>query len=160
MKKLFANLILTKSFKKAPLTRGLAPEGRLGVLRKELQIYLPYNKNLFQRARNLRNKATPEENKLWYQYLAKSNIRFLRQKPIDNYILDFYCPEKKIGIEIDGSQHYTEEGMQYDKIRTEILNKYKIKIIRFTNEQIRKNFIEVCEYIEGIINKTENKKQV
>ena len=84
---------------------------RLGVLGKELYIYLPYNKNLFQKARKLRNNATPEENKLWYQYLAKSPIRFLRQKPIDNYILDFYCPEKKIGIEIDGSQHYTEDGL-------------------------------------------------
>ena len=133
---------------------------RLGVLRKENLIYLPYNKNLFQKARDLRNRTTPEENKLWYQYLAKSHIRFLRQKPIDNYILDFYCPEKKIGIEIDGSQHYTEEGVQYDKIRTEILNQYKITIIRFTNEDIRKNFIGVCEYIEGILNNAESKKQV
>lgn len=111
---------------------------RLGVLGKERTIYLPYNKNLIQKARDLRNRATPEENKLWHQYLAKSNTRFLRQKPIDNYILDFYCPKKKIGIEIDGSQHYTDEGIQYDKIRTETLNGYKIRIIRFTNEEIRK----------------------
>ena len=122
--------------------------------------YLPYNKNLIQKARELRNKATPEENKLWYQYLAKSQVRFMRQKIIDNYILDFYCPSKKIGIEIDGSQHYTEEGMKYDKIRTEVLETYKIRIIRFTNEQIRKNFIEVCEYIEAIVNNIRNRKQV
>ena len=51
----------------------------------------------------------------------------IRQKPIDNYILDFYCPEKKIEIEIDGSQHYTEEGKEYDRIRTDILNTYKIE---------------------------------
>lgn len=102
----------------------------------------------------------PEENKLWYQYLAKSPIRFTRQKPIDNYILDFYCPEKKIGIELDGSQHYTEDGMKYDKIRTDILNAYNITIIRFTNEQIRKNFTQVCEYIENIVNHTKNKKQI
>ena len=133
---------------------------RLGVLRKENSIYLPYNKKLFQKARDLRNRTTSEENKLWYQYLSKSHMRFLRQKPIDNYILDFYCPEKKIGIEIDGSQHYTEEGMEYDKIRTDILKGYKITIIRFTNEEIKKNFIGVCEYIESIINNTENKKQV
>ena len=107
----------------------------------------------------MRNKATPEENKLWYQYLSKCKIRFLRQKPIDNYILDFYCPEKKIGIEVDGSQHYTKEGIEYDKIRTEILNAYKIKIIRFTNKEIRKNFSEVCEHIKNIVNNTENRKQ-
>ena len=75
-------------------------------------MYLPYNKNLFLKARKLRNNSTPEENKLWYQYLAKFHVRFVRQKPIDNYILDFYCPEKKIGIELDGSQHYTEKGIE------------------------------------------------
>ena len=79
-----------------------------------------------------------EENKLWYQYLSKYPIRFIRQKPIDSYILDFYCPEKKIGIELDGSQHYTEEGKEYDRIRTDILNAYKIEIIRFTNKEIKK----------------------
>ena len=89
-----------------------------------------------------------------------TRIRFIRQKPIDNYILDFYCPEKKIGIEIDGSQHYTEEGKEYDRIRTDILNAYKIEIIRFTNIEIRKNFRSVCEYIDTTIKNTENKKQV
>ena len=74
--------------------------------------------------------------------------------------MDFYCPEKKIGIEIDGSQHYTEKGIEYDKRRERILNLYKIKIIRFTNEEIRKHFIEVCEYIENILTNTENKKQI
>ena len=108
----------------------------------------------------LRNNETPEEKKLWYQYLAKSQLRYIRQKPIDNYILDFYCPEKKIGIEIDGSQHYTEEGRQYDEQRTRILEGYGIRIIRFTNQQIKKHFIEVCENIEYITNNTENRKQI
>ena len=79
-------------------------------------MYIPYNKNLNLKARSLRNTNTTEENKLWYQYLRKSQIRFLRQKPIDNYIVDFYCPRKRIAIEIDGSQHYTEGGIMYDKI--------------------------------------------
>ncbi len=134
--------------------------GDWGFSERRIYIYIPYNKNLILKARNLRNNATSEENKLWYQYLAKSPIRFIRQKPIDNYILDFYCPEKKIGIEVDGSQHYTEEGLEYDRIRTEKLNAYKIEIIRFTNQEIRKNFNEVCEYIENIINNRKNKKQV
>ena len=66
-----------------------------GGSQKENQIYLPYNKNLIQKARKLKSKSTPEENKLWYQYLAKFQVRFMRQKIIDNYILDFYCPSKK-----------------------------------------------------------------
>ena len=92
----------------------------------------------FGKSRKLRNQSTAEENKLWYQYLSKYPIRFIRQKPIDSYILDFYCPEKKIGIELDGSQHYTEEGKEYDRIRTDILKAYKIEIIRFTNKEIKK----------------------
>ena len=123
-------------------------------------MYLPYNKNLFLKARKLRNNSTPEENKLWYQYLAKFHVRFVRQKPIDNYILDFYCPEKKIGIELDGSQHYTEKGIEYDKIRTDILNAYNITIIRFTNEQVRKNFEQVCKHIESIVKHTTNRKRI
>ncbi len=77
-----------------------------------------------------------------------------------SYILDFYCPKKKIGIEVDGSQHYTEEGIEHDRIRTEILNRYKIEIIRFTNKDIRKNFKEVCEYISSVIKNTEDRKQI
>ena len=140
----------------APLTRGLSDEVWLGVLRKEPEIYLPYNKNSFHKARELRRNATLEENKLWYQYLAKSPVRFLRQKPIDNYIVDFYCPKKKLVIEIDGSQHYTKEGIEYDRTRTNILNQYKISVIRFTNSQIRNNFIEVCEHIDYILNTMKN----
>ena len=152
--------ILRRNTNKSPFNKGAVSEADWGFLERNLIIYLSYNKNLFQRARELRKNATAEENKLWYQYLAKSQTRFLRQKPIDNYILDFYCPEKKIGIEIDGSQHYTEKGIEYDKRRERILNLYKIKIIRFTNEKIRKHFIEVCEYIENILTNTENKKQI
>jgi len=123
-------------------------------------VYIPYNKNLIQNSRNLRASATKQENKLWYQYLAKSPIRFVRQKPIDNYIVDFYCPLKKLVIEIDGSQHYTEDGLQYDKIRTDTLNQYSITVIRFTNEEVNKNFYEVCEHIEDIVKNMPDKKLI
>ena len=115
--------------------------------------YIPYNKNLILRARELRKNSTPEENKLWYQYLAKHPKRFLRQKVIDNYIVDFYCPNENLVIEIDGSQHYTEEGLEYDAIRTNILESYNLKVIRITNYDIKKNFISVCEYIDCILKK-------
>ena len=120
-------------------------------------MHFPYNKNSIEKARNLRNNATKEENKLWYEYLSKHAERFLRQKPIDNYILDFYCPKKRIAIEVDGSQHYTEDGLEYDNIRTETLNEYDITIIRITNEEVRVKFAEVCQYIDDIISKAEIK---
>ena len=113
-------------------------------------MYIKYNKNLILTARKLRKNLTPEEKKLWYQYLAKHPKRFIRQKIIDNYIVDFYCPSKKIVIEVDGSQHYTKEGIEYDKIRTDILESYKLKVIRITNYEIKNKFKEVCEYIDYI----------
>ena len=109
---------------------------------------LPYNKNLISRAKELRKNATPEENKLWYQFLSKSSIRFQKQKVIDNYIADFYCHEAKLIIEIDGSQHYSEAGQDYDKIRTEVLEAHGLNVIRFSNSEIKKCFKEVCIAIE------------
>ena len=75
-----------------------------------------------------------------------------------SYIFDFYCPIKKIAIEIDGSQHYTDEAIEYDKTRTNRLRKYGIEVIRFTNLDIKKHFIEVCDYIENILRDTSDKK--
>ena len=123
-------------------------------------MYIPYNNNLIINSRALRNHATKQENKLWYRFLNNFSVRFVRQKPIDNYIVDFYCPSKKLAIEIDGSQHYTEDGMQYDKIRTDILNQYGITVIRFTNEDVNKSFYEVCEYIETFVQDMPDKKQI
>lgn len=105
-------------------------------------------------AKNLRKNATPQENHLWYDFLSKYDVRFQRQKAIDNFIADFYCHKAKLIIEIDGSQHYTEEGKQKDEFRTEILEGYDLKIIRFTNRQIDTNFKGVCEYIDIVVKKS------
>ena len=112
---------------------------------------LNYNKNNIVLARNLRKNATPQEKHLWYDFLSKYKIRFQRQKAIDNFIADFYCHRAKLIIEIDGSQHYSDDGMTRDEFRTEILEGYGLKIIRFTNRQIDTNFIGVCEYIDAVI---------
>lgn len=104
-------------------------------------MYIKYNKKYIERARKLRNNSTPEERKLWYDFLSKNIYRFTRQKIIDNYIVDFYCPKKRLVIELDGDQHYTVDGKEYDEIRTELLNAYNLKVIRFKNNEIRKNFI-------------------
>ena len=114
---------------------------------------LKYNKNNIHLAKNLRKNATPQEKHLWYDFLSKYNVRFQRQKAIDGFIADFYCHEAKLVIEIDGSQHYTQEGKQKDEFRTEILEGYDLLVIRFTNEQISKNFRGVCEYIDITVKK-------
>ena len=112
---------------------------------------LAYNKKNIAFAKTLRKNATPQEKHLWYDFLANYAVRFQRQKAIDNFIADFYCHRAKLVIEIDGAQHYTEEGAQKDEFRTEILEGYDLKVIRFTNRQINTNFRGVCEYIDTVV---------
>ena len=112
---------------------------------------LPYNKKLKSRTQELRRNATPEENKLWYKFLRKHDCRFTRQKPIDCYIVDFLCQSKKLVIEVDGSQHYTDEGLEYDHIRTELLESLGLHVMRFTNEDINTDFDRVCAAIQDYI---------
>lgn len=97
---------------------------------------LDYNKKNIILAKNLRSRATPQEKRLWYDFLSKYTVRFQRQKTIDNFIADFYCHKASLIIEIDGSQHSTWKEKQKDDFRTEILEQYGLKIIRFTNQQI------------------------
>lgn len=122
--------------------------------RKELVttgFHLPYNPKLNSRARELRKNMTEAEKKLWFNYLRKFKCRVLRQRPIDNYIVDFYCPKLRLVIEIDGDTHFTEEGKQYDEERTATLEGYGLKIIRFLNTQVMQNLEMVCEEIEKVM---------
>lgn len=113
---------------------------------------LDYNKkNIILAKNHLRKNATPQENHLWYSFLSKYEIRFQRQKAIDNFIADFYCHRAKLIIEIDGSQHRTEQGRGKDEFRTGILEGYGIKVIRFTNRQIDNNFELVCRCIDTVV---------
>ena len=112
---------------------------------------LDYNKNNKTLARNLRKSLTKQERHLWYDFLAKYEIRFQSQKMIDDFITDFYCHKAKLVIEIDGSQHYTDKGSKRDEFRTKILEGYDLSVIRFTNYQIDTNFQGVCEYIDFVV---------
>ena len=94
---------------------------------------------------------TKEERHLWYDYLRNYPVRFLRQKVIDNYIVDFYCHEARLIIELDGSQHYEDRGHQYDEIRTEQLQERDLIVIRIPNNEISRNFRGVCEYIDLVV---------
>ena len=97
---------------------------------------LDYNKKNIILAKNLRKNATPQEKRLWYGFLSKYEVRFQRQKAIDNFIADFYCHKAKLIIEIDGSQHYSAEGKAKDEFRTSILEGYDLKVIRISNRRI------------------------
>lgn len=91
---------------------------------------------------------TKEERHLWYDFLRSYPIRFLRQKVIDNYIVDFYCHQARLIIELDGSQHYEDKGLHLDKIRTETIENRDLTVIRIPNNEINTNFKGVCEYID------------
>ncbi len=94
---------------------------------------------------------TKEERHLWHDFLKTYDVQFNRQKVIGNYIIDFYCDKAKLVIEINGSQHYEDNKIIYDKERTEYLNQLGLKILRFTNIDISKNFLGVCETIDMIV---------
>lgn len=109
---------------------------------------MKHNKENKMFARQLRKEMTPWERKLWYCFLKDYPVRFQRQKCIDNYIVDFYCFRAKLVIELDGGGHYNPESVIKDTQRTEILENYGLKVIRFCNTDIDKNFYGVCTVID------------
>ena len=112
---------------------------------------LPYNKKLIPRAKELRKNATRQENHLWYDFLSKYPVRFQRQKTIASFIVDFYCDSAKLAVELDGSQHYTQEGLAYDAQRSAILEQYGVMVIRFSNQDVDAQFSAVCEAIHRTV---------
>lgn len=117
---------------------------------KQGKYFLPYNSQLIEKAKEMRKNPTPAERKLW-GFLRTFPIKMWRQKPIDNFIVDFYCPKLKLVIEVDGDGHFTPEGMAYDAERTKVLEGYGLQTIRFTNVQVLRDFEAVCEAITGFI---------
>ncbi len=107
-------------------------------------MFLERNPDLTARARELRKNMTPWEKKLWYQFLRSAPARFQRQKPIGNYIVDFYCAAQKLAIELDGGQHYEMEAMRRDRYRSKELERLGVTVLRFSNLEIQENFPEVC----------------
>jgi len=110
-----------------------------------------YNKTLIPLAKKLRHNATRQEKRLWYDFLSTYPIRFQRQKTIGDYIVDFYCHSAKLIIELDGSQHYTTEGLEHDRIRTEFLSSLELHVLRFSNLDIDINFYGVCRAIDELV---------
>ena len=105
-------------------------------------------------ARNLRKNATIQERRLWNLLKNRQfhNLKFKRQQPIGDYIVDFICKEAKIIIEVDGGQHNESENIDYDKIRTEFLRGLGYKVIRIWNNEIYENIEGVINILEQAIN--------
>ena len=110
-----------------------------------------HNKDIVAVAKMLRKDMTKEEKHLWYDFLRMYPIRFLRQKVLGNYVVDFYCAKAKLVIELDGSQHYDDKGMEKDTLRTKFLEQYGFKVIRISNLDINKNFKGVCIFIDNAV---------
>ena len=125
----------------------------------ESPFYLPYNSKLVDRAKQMRRNPTPAEKKLWDEYLKTFPHRVLRQRPIEHFIVDFYCAALRLVIEIDGAVHLSKSAQTYDAERTILLQrgyaneleKYGLRIIRFTNDDVMNNFEAVCKQIAAPI---------
>ena len=109
------------------------------------------NNKLLNIAKILRREMTRHENHLWYDFLQHYEVKVYKQRIIDNFIADFYCHRARLVIELDGSQHYTPHGKAYDEARTEILEKYGLSVLRFSNKDIDENFDGVCYVIDKTV---------
>ena len=109
------------------------------------------DKKLQANAKNLRHHMTKEECHLWFDFLREYPVRFMRQKIVAGCIVDFYCAAAKLAIELDGSQHYEPQGLQYDAERTKSIELTGIRVIRFTNLDIWHDFATVKECIHAAV---------
>ena len=112
-----------------------------------------YSKKSLTNAKDLRTTQTDCENILWQKVRAKrlEGIKFRRQVPIGNYIVDFLAFSKKLIIELDGSQHFEDSNIQKDIIRSEYLEDFGIHVVRIPNNEVTGNFNGVCEYIDKMV---------
>ena len=109
-----------------------------------------YNiRGLKENRKQLRNRLTPAEAKLW-SLIKKSQLedrKFRRQHSVGPYVLDFYCPSERLCIELDGAAHFTDGGYEYDSARTEYLKALNISVLRFENKDVIENTEGVLEEI-------------
>jgi very-short-patch-repair endonuclease len=119
----------------------------------ERNMFYGAGRNIFEKARHLRRDMTDAEKIMWKELKNRQKfpVRFKRQHPIDIFIVDFYCHKYKLVIEIDGEIHNNVEIAERDEGRTHDLEKRGIKILRFTNNQVRTNINYVLQKISVAI---------
>ena len=111
------------------------------------EAFLAYDRNLVERAKELRKHPTPAERRLWDDYLCRFPHRVLRQRPIDHFIVDFYCAALRLVIEVDGEIHDSEQSQVRDEERSKVLQSYGLTVLRITNAEVMGEFDRVCETI-------------
>ena len=116
---------------------------------------LPYNPKLKDKARQLRNNSTKAEIELWMFLKGRQMMGydFHRQKPIDNFIVDFFCKELMLAIELDGYTHTFEKVADRDEKKEQRLGELGVRIVRFKNDDVMNNIEGVMEWIENWVRK-------
>jgi very-short-patch-repair endonuclease len=109
------------------------------------------NPSLTGLSQTLRRRMTPEEKHLWYDFLQYLPLTIHRQKVIGHYIADFYIPEAKIVIELDGSQHFEPKHAEKDRERDAYMESFGILVLRYTNYYVNRDFSAVCEDVHNHI---------
>ena len=112
---------------------------------------IPKDNTKLEKAKSLRREMTPHERKLWYLFLRTYPVKIYKQRIIGSFIVDFYCAQAKLVIEIDGSQHYDKSGIAHDAERTAYLESFGLKVLRYSNRVIDWEFPAVCQQIDAII---------
>ncbi|WP_116771060.1 endonuclease domain-containing protein [Maribacter litoralis] len=117
---------------------------------------IPYHPYLVELAKKLRNNMTLGEIALWREIKGKKlGRKFSRQIPIDQYIVDFYCKNLQLAIEVDGSIHFKEGHQEKDRIRQERLESLGVHMLRFSDTDVKNNLSSVLEEIKGYIEELE-----
>ena len=114
--------------------------------------FIPYRRDLTPRSQSLRRDPSPAERKLWYEFLRDLPIKFTRQKPLGHYIADFYCARYRLVVELDGDNHYTDAAQRYDETRTAALTRLGVRVVRFTNAEVMRDFEGVCATLMRVLN--------
>jgi very-short-patch-repair endonuclease len=113
--------------------------------------FIDYRRRLKRSAQTLRRDPTPAERKVWFEFLRDCPAKFTRQKPLRDYIADFYCASHLLVIEVDGDSHFTDSAESYDGRRTADLASRGIAVLRFTNLEVMQQFEGVCQRIRAAL---------
>jgi len=113
--------------------------------------FIPYRSDLKRRSQSLRRDPTPAERKLWFEFLRDLPAKFTRQKPLGQYIADFYCASHRLIIEVDGDSHFTDRGANYDAVRTAALQAEGLRVMRVTNLEVMEQFEGLCQKINDAL---------
>ena len=109
---------------------------------------IPKDNTQLENARRLRREMTSHERKLWYLFLRRYPVKIYKQRIIGRFIVDFYCAQARLVIELDGSQHYEHQGLAYDAERSRYLADFGLEVLRFSNREIDRDFRGVCTQID------------